>query len=174
MDDTDLRGLDFATAREYLMAFATDAKRLGTEIGQAREELATWEKRAALALEKGRTDLETAARAKASEIAQRVADREAEKAELETKLRRMKEKLPGIRASERSVDADLLLAELQMMTGTLLDEDPGTGAPVPGTGTGQPAAPRSVAATEADLRKLEAESAAEAALAELKRKAGLA
>jgi hypothetical protein len=69
----------------------------------------------------------------------------------------MREQLPMIKARERSIDPDRLLAELQLMTGELL----GSG------GDGG----RSPAATEADFAKLEAEAKAEADLEGLRRRA---
>jgi hypothetical protein len=47
---------------------------------------------------------------------------EAERTDILAKVSRMREQLPMIKARERSVDPDRLLAELQMMTGELLAE----------------------------------------------------
>ena len=162
MDDTDLRGLDLASAREYVFAYAVDVKRLDKAIGEGQAELERWMGRAALAEAKlaaagtagdqSMAALAQAAKARVEEEAGKVAGLEAERDELRAKVARMREQLPMIQARERSVDPDRLLAELQMMTGELLGESGG-------------------AATEAAFAKLEAESKADADLDALKRRA---
>jgi hypothetical protein len=103
-----------------------------------------------------------AASAKAAELAGKIATLESEHADLRAKVARMREQLPLIKARERSIDPDRLLAELQMMTGELLGGAAGGGPEVAG---------RSAAATEADFAKLESAAKAEADLDALKRKA---
>jgi hypothetical protein len=162
MEDTDLSGLDLAAAKEYIFAYAVDIKRLDKDAEEAQAELERW--RGRLALAEGRlaagdqsmAALADAARAKVEEASARLASREAERAELRAKVARMREQLPMIKARERSVDPDLLLAELQMMTGELLGSEDGG---------------RSAAATESDFRKLEADAKADSELDALKRKA---
>lgn len=170
MEDTDLRGLDLASAKEYIFAYAVDAKRLDKELADAQAELDKWKGRASLAEGKmaasapagdqSMAALAQAARAKAEEIAGKMASLDAERAELRAALSRMREQLPMIKASERSIDPDLLLAELQMMTGELLG-----GESADGSGA------RSAAATEADFAKLESGAKADSELEALKRKA---
>jgi hypothetical protein len=104
------------------------------------------------------TDLVQAAQAKVAEIESKIPSLEAERSDLRAKVEIMRKKLPLIRASERSIDPDRLLAELQMMTGELLGPDDGTQ-------TG-----RSAAATEADIAKLESEERASAELEALKKR----
>jgi hypothetical protein len=120
-DDTDLSGLDYESARAYALEFLTSLKATDKALVQAREELAVWEGRAALAASKGLADLESAARAKADEARERIRTLEAERAETAAKVARIREKLPMVKATEKSVDADLLLAQLQMATGEALD-----------------------------------------------------
>jgi len=148
-DDTDLSGLDYPSARAYALEFMTALKTAEKALEAARQEVRLWTDRAALAVSKGMADLETAARAKAGEAEAKAASLEAEKADLARKITRIREKLPVLKASERSVDADLLLAELQMATGEALN-------------------PESAALAELD-KTLQA-GAADAALEELKRK----
>jgi hypothetical protein len=158
MEDTDLTGLDLASAKEYIFEFAVDAKRLDRAIADGQAELERWKGRSALAEGKlaagdqSMAALVQAAQAKLGEEAGKVAALEAERAELRAKIGRMREQLPMIKARERSIDPDRLLAELQLMTGELLGESAG-------------------AATEAAFAKLEAESKAGADLDELKRRA---
>ncbi len=161
-DDENLSGLDLEAAKEYIFAYAVDAKGLEKEIADIQVELERWKGRLALAEAKAAAGdpsmaaLVQAASAKATELAAKIAALEAERADLRAKVARMREQLPMIKARERSIDPDRLLAELQMMTGELLGDDAGG---------------RSAAATEADFAKLESAAKAEADLDALKRKA---
>jgi hypothetical protein len=179
-EDTDLSGLDLSAAKEYIFAYALDAKRLEKEISEAEAEIAKWKGRAALAegkiaesLARGgasggasggdatqMTSLAEAARAKVAELASFAEARGAERAELIAKVETMRRQLPLIRSRERSVDPDRLLAELQLMTGELL-----------GDASGAAEGGRSEAATEADFAKLEADAKAQADLDALKKRA---
>jgi phage shock protein A len=188
-DDTDLRGLDLQSAKEYVFAFAVEAKRLDKEVAAAESELALWRGRAELASGKGMADLAAAARAKAGEVEGKLASLRAERSDMRSKLEAMRLQLPAIRARERSVDPDRLLAELQLMTGELLGEDtpgedtPGEEAPgasdagaADGQGGAAPpagaAARPSAAALGRDFARLEADAKADADLAALKQKLG--
>jgi chromosome segregation ATPase len=122
-DDTDLTGLDLAAAKEYVFAFALEAKRLDKDVAAAEAELALWKGRVALAEGKAMAELAAAARAKAEEAAGKLASLAAERASIKSKVEAMRMRLPSIRASERSIDPDRLLAELQLLTGELLGED---------------------------------------------------
>jgi hypothetical protein len=161
MDDTNLSGLDLASAKDYIFAYAVDAKRLDKTIADAEAELDRWNGRLALAQAKLAADpsmatLVQAAGAKAEETKATIASLGAERDELRAKISVMREQLPLIKARERSIDPDRLLAELQMMTGELLGDEAGG---------------RSQAATEADFAKLESEAKADSDLDSLKRKA---
>ncbi len=118
MDDTDIRGLSAADARAYALEFMTALKAAERDIAALSDELGVWSRRLELAGAKGAAELEAAARAKVDELGARKSQLDAERAELATKVARIKEQLPM--ASERSVDADLLLAQLQMETGEAL------------------------------------------------------
>lgn len=149
MDDTNLSGLDYASARAYALEFMTALKTTERALADAREELKLWTGRIDLAASKGMVDLETAARGKAADIQEQIRELEAERAETAAKVVRIREKLPVIKATEKSVDADLLLAELQMVTGEAMNPQ------------------------AAELSKLDDEiktGAADSALEELKRK----
>ena len=146
MDDTDLKGLSVADARAYVMEFMTSLKAVQRDIATLDADAALWIKRVELAVSKGAAELEAAARAKAEELALKRTALEAERSDLEGKITRMREKLPMVSASERSVDPDLLLAQMQMTTGEAM------GGPSPSLDKG--------------LKSLEADDA----LAALKRK----
>ncbi|MFZ4615903.1 MAG: hypothetical protein ACOYM2_06880 [Rectinemataceae bacterium] len=152
MDDTDLSGLDLAGARAYLVDFATSSKLARNALTALDGELALWTARVALAEGKAMAELAASARAKLSELEGKRAPLAAELAETEDKVRRIREKLPLVAASERSIDADRLLAELQLMTGELLGDNSSR--------------------LEADMAALESEVAVEAGLAGLKKDAG--
>jgi len=117
MDDTDIRGLSAEDARAYALEFMTALKALERDLATLGDEVALWAKRIELAAAKGAVELEAAARAKMDELAAKKAMLEGERAELAGKVARIREKLPMAGASERSVDADLLLAQLRMATG---------------------------------------------------------
>jgi len=151
----ELAGLDLEAAREYIFAYAVDVKRLDKDIAAARSEVETWKSRVALAESKGMADLAQAAGTRAAETEAKVSALESERAGLAAKLSRLRERLPMIRASERSIDPDRLLAELQLMTGELLGD-----------------AAEGAAATDRAFADLEAAQAAESGLADLKRRAG--
>jgi len=199
-DDTDLTGLDLEGAKAYILEFAVEAKRLEKELAALKADLDLWKGRVALAEGKAMPDLASAARNKVAEIEGRMAALGAECADILSKVEAMRLRLPAIRAAERSVDPDRLLAELQLMTGELLGDDvtsagatsesapaaaaagaggastPGDSATAgaqgaPGAAATSPAG-RSDVAVNRDFSRLEAESASDAALAELKRKMG--
>ena len=167
MDDTNLTGLDLEGAKEYIFAFAVDAKNLDKAIADARADLELWRGRVALAegmLAKAGTagdpalaGMAQAARAKVEEEAGKITAFETERADLRSKIEAMRSQLPMIKARERSIDPDRLLAELQLMTGELLGEEGADG--------------RSKAATDADFAKLEFEAKADSELEALKRRA---
>ena len=120
MDDTDLRGLTAADARAYVLDFMTALKSAKQAMAVVEQDLAMWNKRVELAAAKAASELEAAARAKVAELAAKRESLGAELAELAATVTRLKEQLPLAMASERSVDADLLLAQLQMATGEAL------------------------------------------------------
>jgi hypothetical protein len=161
MDDADLTGLDLDAAKEYIFAYAVDVKRLDKDISDAQSELERWKGRVGLAeakLAAGDASMATlveAARAKVEAEAGKVSALEAERGELRAKIARMREQLPLIKARERSIDPDRLLAELQMMTGELLGDTLGDEG----------------VATESDFAKLESEAKADSDLDALKRRA---
>ncbi|HPE37374.1 MAG TPA: chromosome partitioning protein [Spirochaetales bacterium] len=121
-DDTDLRGLSVSDARAYVLEFLTTLKTTERDLAALDGELALWNKRVELAASKGASDLEAGARAKVAELAARRTALSEEKDSLVAKIARMKEQLPILRAQERSVDVDLLLAELQVATGEALGD----------------------------------------------------
>ena len=122
IDDTDIRGLSAHDAQAYAIEFMTALKALERELGALGDELATWARRVELAATKGAAELEAAARARVDELSAKKTALEAERADLAAKVTRIREKLPLAGSQERSVDADLLLAQLRMAAGQEPDD----------------------------------------------------
>lgn len=152
MDDQEFLSLDLEGAREYLLAYTTTLKQYEKDIATLDQDLALWKGRVSLAEGKGEAALAEAARGRIAELETKRQGLEAERAGVANEVVRIRERLPYLKARERSVDPDRLLAELQMMTGELLEPD-------------KAATDRAIEATEKD-------SKANDALAELKRKMG--
>jgi len=118
MLDTDLEGLGPKEAQEYVLAFVTTLKQTEKDLARAGEEVATWTKRVALAESRGESSLAAQAKVRLAEEEGKKARREAELAELRMKVSILKEKLAKLRMMPtRTVDTDLLLAQLEMITG---------------------------------------------------------
>ena len=132
IDDTDIRGLSAADARAYALEFMTALKGLDHDLATLGEEISVWAKRVELAASKGAAELESAARAKLDELGVKKATLSSERDELAGKVARIRGKLPMAGASERSIDTDLLLAELRMAAGQSPDDRddlPGVSSP---------------------------------------------
>ena len=118
MLDTDIEGMDPKGAAEYVLAFVTTLKKTEADVGQAAEEVVKWTRRVGLAVEKGEEELAGLARARRAEIEGKKAALETELAELRLKVGILKNKLQRLRTRLRkSVDTDVLLAELEMLVG---------------------------------------------------------
>ena len=152
MDDKEFLSLDLEGAREYLLAYMTSAKRYEQDIAALEAEVGLWRGRITLAEKAGKPELAEAANKRAEELEAKRASLEEERQELLGQTRRLRERLPYLKARERSVDPDRLLAELDLMTGNILGAEPESKN------------------TEAEIAKVEAQSSVDAALAELKRK----
>lgn len=148
----ELSRLDYRSAMDLMYAYTTDVKRHEKDLESLRQEESVWEGRTRLAREKGLADLEAGANERATQIREKIQSIEASRSEFARDLARLKEALPGLKAKERSIDPDMLQAELSMMAGE--DLDPGK------------------AKLEKELKVLETPSGNDA-LAELKRKMGL-
>jgi phage shock protein A len=118
MQDTDIEGLDPRNATEYVLAFVTTLKKTETDLASVTEDVTKWTRRVALAVEKGEEELAGMARAKLAEIEGKKAALETELADLRLKVVILKEKLQHLRGRfQKSVDTDVLLAELEMLVG---------------------------------------------------------
>jgi phage shock protein A len=152
MEDSEFLSLDLESARNYALAWATTIKGYERDLSALDQELATWRSRVSLAEAKAQPQLADAARSRCAELEQRRQGLDAERAALASDLVRIKERIPYLKSKERSVDPDLLLAELQGMTGSLLDPEK--------------------AATDQQIEKLAKDAGTDDALAELKKRIG--
>lgn len=117
MIDTDIEGLGPKEASEYVLAFITTLKQTEKAVAAARDEVTLWTRRVELARSKGDESLAAQAQGRA-EVSAKAAALETELADLKAKVAVLKEKLVRLRMTGgRSVDTDLLLAQLEMVVG---------------------------------------------------------
>ena len=144
-----LDGLDAAAAKEYVFGFISALKLTEKEIQRLLEEQAKWEKRVNLAsIDK---ELLESAIAELERIKARIKTLEAESDELRAKIGDLKAELRILPDKERSIDPDLLVQELLILSGRMPGDE-------------------KEAERERAFEKLEKEAAALAALEELKAK----
>jgi phage shock protein A len=147
----DLCGMDAASAHAYILNFITTLKLTEKKIRELDEDLARWNSRIALAHSQGKDDLAAEAEQTTGQIKGRQAQMAEEAAELKSQIEKMRKQIPALAARERSIDPDLLEQELLMAAGRLPDDG-------------------EKAQTERQFREIEKNSAADAALEELKKK----
>jgi phage shock protein A len=118
MSDTDIDFLDYEAARQYVVAFIAALKRTQKERAVSQEELAQWERRVKLAESRSEPILKRGAEERVRELRATTGRLLAEEAALRRKTDVLKEKLGRLKLrSSLSVDADALLAQLQMVAG---------------------------------------------------------
>lgn len=118
MKDTDIEDLGPEDARQYVLHFITSLKTTRAQRRKLADDLKLWRRRVALASEKKAPDLEAEAVRRVGELEAREAELAAEERDLSLKVEILKEKLAALRPrAEMQVDADRLLAELQILAG---------------------------------------------------------
>ena len=118
MLDTDIEGMDPAQASQYVLAFITTLKQTEKSLADAAEDTNTWTRRVTLARSRGDEGLAAQAQARLSDATAKQSRLETELADLNAKVAVLKDKLVRLRMTGgRLVDADLLLAQLQMVVG---------------------------------------------------------
>lgn len=152
MDDKEFLSLDLEGARDYLLAYLTSAKRYGQDIAALEAELGLWRGRITLAEGAGKAELAEAAKKRVAELEAKRGGLEAERQGLLAETRRLRERLPYLKARERSVDPDRLQAELDLLSGKILGPEEGG------------------AAAEAEIAAIEKRGSVDAELDALKRK----
>jgi hypothetical protein len=116
-ENTNLSGLDPASAKEYVLQHIISLKSLQRSRAQVREELKLWSDRVELAAQKGREDLKGLALLRCQEISAKDEALATEERQLRMDID-MKQQLEGIRRQPvQTVDADLLLAQLEQVVG---------------------------------------------------------
>ena len=117
-DYTDLRGMDTRAAKEYILAYITTLKNTQNDLRKAEESLSLWQSRVKLATERGSADLASAAAIRVDEFQTKVGSLKAEERKLSAEIEHMKSQLKDIQHQpEYTVDADLLLAQLEQVVG---------------------------------------------------------
>jgi multidrug resistance efflux pump len=118
MGDTDIDFLDFDSAREYVLAFLTTLKKTQKQRAVAEEELEHWRGRIKLAEARGEPALKRGAEQRVAELEAHCLQLHQEELELKRKVDVLKEKLKATKIrSSLQVDADALLAQMQMLVG---------------------------------------------------------
>ena len=137
MTPQELSSLDYEGASELLLAYATDAKKYEKEIASLKSQAEEWKAKAALAQARAMQELAEAASQRASELESKAQELSLELTGLRRDIGQLREALPIIKAKQRRVDPDQLLAELSMIVGDLGDEkktaEPGSGNAAGGT-----------------------------------------
>lgn len=163
MTPQELSKLDYEGASKLLLAYATDAKKYEKEIASLKSQAEEWKSKAMLARSRAMPELSESASQKASELESKAQELSLELADLRRDIGQLREALPIIKAKQRSVDPDILLAELSMIVGNLGEEKTAAS----GSEATEPAGPPPETPQKPPVDSLDD------ALAELKKKMGL-
>jgi len=110
--------MDFESAREYVLAFITTLKKTQKQRAVAEEQLEHWRGRIKLAENRGEPVLKRGAQQRVAELEANRQQLHQEELELKRKVDVLKEKLKATKIrSSLQVDADALLAQMQMLVG---------------------------------------------------------
>jgi len=117
-DDFDLEGLSKDEARRYVMGFVQSLQTTRKQRAEREAEFDTWKSRTKLAAERGETELARQALARAEELQGSLAALKRDERELEFKVGELKRRLANVQQEpELSVDADALLEQLRGVVG---------------------------------------------------------
>lgn len=123
-DDYNIMGLEPEDARDYVIAVMTTLKATATKRVQLERELAMWEGRVKLASEKGRQELAAGAQARATEIQEQLTKIRVEEQGYRDGIGRMETQLKRLLTQPKmTVDADLLVAQMDMLLGEHSETD---------------------------------------------------
>ena len=117
MTPQELSKLDYEGASQMILADTIDAKKYEKEIAALRSEAQDWKARAAEAQSKAVPELSQAALQRASQLESKALELSAELVAIRRDIEQLQEALPIIKAKQRRVDPDQLLAELSMIVG---------------------------------------------------------
>ncbi len=118
MTPQELSRLDYEGASEMLIAYATDAKKYEREIASLKAQTNDWKAKATLAQTKNMPDLAQAALRRATEFDTKSRELELELSGIRRDIEDLRSALPLLKAKQRRVDPDQLLAELSMIVGS--------------------------------------------------------
>lgn len=118
MTPQELSRLDYEGASEMLIAYATDAKKYEREIDSLKTQINDWKAKANLAQSKNMPDLAQAALQRAAELDAKSNQLGLELAGIRRDVEDLRSALPILKAKQRRVDPDQLLAELSMIVGS--------------------------------------------------------
>ena len=121
--ETNLGGMDPASAKEYIYGFISTLKLTEKKIQEIDAELLKWNSRAELARTKGHPDLAQEAEKEIERLKSKKQELDSETAELKLQIEQMRRQLPALAACARSIDPDLLEQELLMAAGYLPGEE---------------------------------------------------
>jgi phage shock protein A len=118
-DNSDLmiENLSGAEAKEYVVAWMQEEKRLQREASELESLISLWQERVTLATSRNMQELAAEAQTKLSEFISKKDSLELELKELSSKTELLKEKLRNHKEDIRTVDADWLLMDLENMLG---------------------------------------------------------
>ncbi len=124
MKDTDIEGMDKKNLREYLYSLILARKKTEKEKEKLSQELKKWESRVKLAEERGELELKEQALLRLEELRRRITNTSAEFDEITREIEGIKKKLKdSIGKINYNVDTELLLEELNLLTGGTNDRD---------------------------------------------------
>lgn len=117
--DSDLHGLDPASAREVVAGYLQSAQEVRRQLQSARDQEALWGKRAALARQAGDSGLTQRAEERLQEARATREKLTGEEFELSVVIDRLKAQLKRLQAAPAlsGIDAEALLADLQSISG---------------------------------------------------------
>ena len=117
-DDFDITGLDKESAKQFVVAIIADLKRIKAKRIEIEGTLKLWEGRIKLAEGEGRADLADKARAQVDLVSADLDDVKRQEIEYTRGADKMKRQLRMVEnQAEFSINADLLLAQLEMVVG---------------------------------------------------------
>ena len=125
MTDSGSAFFDMLSARQELIALMATVKQTRNKRIQLETEIKTWRDRVRLAIEKDHSDLQAQAEVRVRDFEDRIEGLRFEESELNSELQKLKRSIEEAKKRpELSVDADHLLAQLQMLVGEpdLLEE----------------------------------------------------
>ncbi len=117
MTPQELSRLDYEGASQMILAYSIDAKKYEKEIAALNSQAQEWKAKAAEAQTKAAPELSEAALKRASELESKAQQLSVELAAIRRDIEQLREALPIIKAKQRRVDPDQLLAELSMIVG---------------------------------------------------------